>query len=198
MRWQQIKTHSFYPAFQLALINMIYREQRSETIDVQYAAGFIAWNRAAHNTDNLIPVLSEKGQFQGYKGPRVPDDESGFNQSKWNYIENVIVPDILTGKREDNTRGAVFFANILFEEETTYSGTLARSVQGEKNPQNLSPNEALGRAGYGRLEGNTRLFVYNSFTSLAVSYGRVDYPATPLSAAPAGPRILSRHTEVIP
>jgi len=192
MHWVQIMSHPLYQEVSLALANMIYGEQRGESADFQAAAGHVAWNRAEHRLENVLPVLGAPGQFQGYQGPHTPVPEpQGVNLERWKTIQDEIVSGILVWNEEDRTRGALYFANIPLDEETTYADTLARKVQDRFSADQLSRDQALARAGYGSLppaEPGHPLFVYNRFGSVGLNAGgRVRSPLQPLDVTPITP-----------
>jgi RHS repeat-associated protein len=187
MHWVQIMSHPLYQEASLALANMIYGEQRGESTAFQAAAGHVAWNRAEHRLENVIPKLSEPNQFQGYQGPHVPVPEpKGINLERWETIQDEIVPDILVWNEDpDPTRGARYFANIPLDEEATYADTLARKVQKRFPTERLSRDQALTRAGYGSLppaEQGHPLFVYNRFGPVGLNNAR--RVANPLQPQP--------------
>jgi len=182
------------------MANMIYHEQRGESREFQAAVGHVVWNRAEHRLENVITVLSEPDQFQGYQGPHVPIPEpTGGNARAWKTIYNETVPDILTGRAEDPTGGARFFANIPPDEEATYADTLARMVQDRFRADQLSRDQALARAGYGVIpprEQGHPLLVYNRIDSVSLDRsGRVLNHLQPLDVTPVQ---VFTHREPLP
>jgi RHS repeat-associated protein len=203
----RIRTSPYYPEARLALANMIYGEQGGETTSFQVAAGYVAWNRAGYRLNNVVSVVAAANQFQGYQGPHIPIPEpTGRAKRAWDTIYNELVPDVFTRERLDPTGGAIFFANIVPEQEGTYADTLARLVQDKFLGEELTQSQALARAGYGVIrapEGRSATghsLVFNHLVSVVLENYRVANPLSSLNVSPGtqSPRGLGRHGEVQP
>lgn len=168
----------------IELSNMVWNEQGGQA-GVGDAAKQKIWTLTFHTAlneeakmgdartiESLDQVLSNKGRYNGYTGPEVPDDavNSMYAAQKWSALKSV-VNDTLTGVTPDPSGGITNFGNISYENQPG-SGipaideyeSMLKVTAGLNDPiEGVSLNDYLGtEIGYEKIPGELNWFVYNT------------------------------------